>query len=178
VLPLPLGKGKRFLTGATGVVDKVVSGWGVSGITTFQSGFPIPILAQPTSISTYFNGGPPRPNITAGCNPAIGGAAQAKLSKWFDTSCYTQPSSFGFGDEPRADSHARTQGINNWDFSLTKDTKITERFSLSYRAEIFNLFNRVQFNPPGNQLGSSLFGVVSGQLNSPRLIQMALRLTF
>jgi hypothetical protein len=59
-----------------------------------------------------------------------------------------------------------------------KDTRITERFSLSYRAEIFNLFNRVQFNPPGNQLDSSLFGVVSGQLNSPRLIQMALRLTF
>jgi hypothetical protein len=39
-------------------------------------------------------------------------------------------------------------------------------------------YNRVQFNPPGNQLGSSLFGVVSGQLNSPRLIQMALRLLF
>ena len=106
------------------------------------------------------------------------GAAQAKLNKWFDTSCYSQPSSFGFGNEPRADSHARTHGINNWDFSLTKDTKITERFSLSYRAEVFNLFNRVQFNPPGNQVGSSLFGVVSGQLNNPRLIQMALRLTF
>lgn len=178
VMLLPLGKGKKFLTGATGVLDKIVSGWGISGITTFQSGFPIPMLAQPTSISTYFNGGPPRPNVTAGCNPAIAGAAQAKLTKWFDTSCYSQPSSFGFGNEPRADSHARTHGINNWDFSLTKDTKITERFSLSYRAEVFNVFNRVQFNPPGNQVGSSLFGVVSGQLNNPRLIQMALRLTF
>ncbi len=178
VLPLPVGKGKKLLPGATGVVDKLVSGWGVSGITTFQSGFPIPLLAQPTSISTYFNGGPPRPNITAGCNPAIGGAAQAKLSQWFNTSCYSQPSSFGFGDEARADSHARTHGINNWDFSLTKDTKITERFSLSYRAEIFNLFNRVQFNPPGNTFGSAQFGLVSGQLNTPRLIQMALRLTF
>jgi hypothetical protein len=40
------------------------------------------------------------------------------------------------------------------------------------------VFNRVQFNPPCNQVGSSLFGVVSGQLNSPRLIQMALRLTY
>jgi len=178
VLPLPVGKGKRFLSGATGVVDKVVSGWGVSGITTFQSGFPIPALAQPTSISTYFNGGPPRPNLVAGCNPAIGGAAQAKLTQWFNTSCYTQPGTFAFGDEARADSHARTQGINNWDFSITKDTRLTERFSLSYRAEVFNLFNRVQFNPPGSQLGSSLFGVVSGQLNNPRLIQMALRLSF
>jgi hypothetical protein len=178
VLPLPFGKGQKYMSGAKGVLAKVVSGWGVSGITSFQSGFPIPMLAQPTSISTYFNGGPPRPNITAGCNPTIGGAAQAKLSKWFDTSCYSQPSTFGFGNEARADSHARTHGINNWDFSLTKDTQITERFSLSYRAEIFNLANRVQFNPPGNQLGSSLFGVVSGQLNNPRLIQMALRLTF
>jgi len=55
---------------------------------------------------------------------------------------------------------------------------MTERFALSFRAEIFNLCNRVQFNPPGNQLGSSLFGVVSGQLNNPRQVQMALRLTF
>jgi hypothetical protein len=178
VMPLPVGKGKKLLTNASGVVDKFVSGWGVSGIVTFQSGFPIPLLAQPTSLSTYFNGGPPRPNVVANCNSTIGGAAQAKLTKWFDTSCYTQPSSFNLGNEPRVDSHARTQGINNWDFSLTKDTKITERFSLAYRAEVFNLFNRVQFNPPGNQLGSSLFGVVSGQLNSPRLIQMAMRLAF
>jgi Carboxypeptidase regulatory-like domain len=178
VMPLPVGKGQRLLSGATGAVGKLVSGWGVSGITTFQSGFPIPLLAQPTSISTYFNGGPPRPNVVAGCNPVIGGAAQAKLGEWFNTSCFTQPGTFAFGDAPRADSLTRTQGINNWDFSLTKDTRITERFSLSYRAELYNLFNRVQFNPPGNQLGSSLFGVVSGQLNSPRLVQMALRLLF
>jgi len=178
VMPLPLGRGQKLLSGATGPLNKLVSGWGISGITTFQSGFPIPILAQPTSLSTYFNAGAPRPNITAGCDPTISAAATAKLSEWFNTSCYSQPSSFGFGDEPRADSRARTLGINNWDYSLTKDTKITERFSLSYRAELYNLFNRVQFNPPGNQLGSSLFGVVSGQLNTPRLIQMALRLNF
>ena len=78
---------------------------------------------------------------------------------------------------PKVRSNCEGQ-VNSRDFSFTKDTRITERVSLAYRAEVFNLFNRMEFNRPGNQVGSSLFGVVSGQLNNPRLIQMALRLTF
>jgi hypothetical protein len=131
--------------------------------------------SPPRSAPTSTAGRPGRTSSPAAIRRS---AAQAKLTQWFATSCYTQPGTFAFGEEARADPHARTQGINNWDFSITKDTRLTERFSLSYRAEVFNLFNRVQFNPPGNQLGSSLFGVVSGQPNNPRLIQMALRLSF
>jgi hypothetical protein len=178
VVDLPVGRGKKFLSGVSGLTDKLVSGWGVSGISSFQSGFPIPMLALPTQLSTLFNAGVPRPNVTAGCQQAVGGAAQAKLNAWFNTSCFTQPSAFGFGDASRTSSIARTQGIANWDLTLYKNTKITERIGLTYRAEVYNLANRVQFNPPGNQAGSSTFGVVSGQLNAPRIIQMALRLNF
>ncbi len=178
VYELPVGRGKRFFSGVNGIADKVVSGWGFSGITSLQSGFPVPIIALPTSLSTLFNAGVPRPNLTAGCNRAISGAAQARLNQWFNTGCFTQPSSFGFGNEARADSVARTQGIANWDFSITKQTTLTEQVGLSFRMEVYNLFNRVQFNPPGNQLGSSTFGVISGQLNAPRQVQLALRLTF
>jgi hypothetical protein len=178
VTDLPFGKGKRFFGGVSGVTDKLISGWGLSGITSFQSGFPIPMLAQPTQLSTLFNAGVPRPNVSAGCVQPLPGPATARLNQWFNTTCFSPPSPFGFGDESRTDSLARTQGIDNWDLSLYKQTRITERAGLTFRAEVYNLANRVQFSPPGNQLGSSLFGVISGQLNSPRIMQMALRLTF
>ena len=69
-------------------------------------------------------------------------------------------------------------GIANYDFSLFKDTNLTERFRLQFRTEFFNIFNRVQFGPPGETLGNAQFGVISSQLNTPRLIQFALRLNY
>lgn len=72
----------------------------------------------------------------------------------------------------------RQPGIANYDFSLFKNTKLTERIGLQFRAEVFNMFNRVQFGPPGEMVGNAQFGVVSSQLNLPRLIQFALRLNY
>jgi hypothetical protein len=72
----------------------------------------------------------------------------------------------------------RQPGIANYDFSLFKNTKITERVGLQFRTEVFNIFNRVQFGPPGETLGNAQFGVISSQLNLPRLIQFALRLNY
>ena len=72
----------------------------------------------------------------------------------------------------------RTPGIANFSFAVVKNTPITERVGLQFRTEIFNLFNRVQFNSPGLAQGNPQFGVISGQYNDPRLIQFALRLLF
>ena len=73
-------------------------------------------------------------------------------------------------------------GISNFDFALAKNTTITERLRVQFRAEAFNVFNRVQFNPPGTVFGISTFGVtsasVASQANQPRLIQLALKLEF
>jgi hypothetical protein len=55
---------------------------------------------------------------------------------------------------------------------------MNERLGLQFRTEVFNIFNRVQFSPPGLSLGTAQFGVISGQYNTPRLIQFALRLSF
>jgi hypothetical protein len=67
VLDPPFGHGKKYLTDATGFVDKLVGGWGVDGITIFQKGFP---LAFGNAIPNYINsyGGVSRPNVVAGCN--------------------------------------------------------------------------------------------------------------
>ena len=83
-----------------------------------------------------------------------------------------------FGNIPRTITDARAHGINHWNFALFKNTKLSESVGLQCRTEIFNLFNRVQFAPPGVALGNAQFGVVAGQTNLPRLVRFALRLQY
>jgi hypothetical protein len=178
VYDFPFGKGRRYLSGMTGVVDKLISGWSINGTAAFQSGFPLFLTAQATTLSTSFGAGVPRPNVVAGCDPNISGSAQSRIGKWFNTACFTQPGPYSFGNEGRADAHLKASGVNNWDFAFAKATSITERVGLQFRGEIFNTFNRVQFAMPATALGVSSFGTVSRQQNQPRTVQFALRLTF
>src|SRR5262249_26521833 len=139
VVDLPVGKGQKFLTAAHGITDKLVSGWGVNGVSTFQLGFPLGLTASPNL--TNSQGGGLRPNVIAGCQKTIDSPAQARLSSWFNTSCFTVPQPFTFGNESRTDPVLRSHGINNFNFALFKRTTITERLNLEFRAEAFNLFN-------------------------------------
>lgn len=176
VYDLPMGKGKKFLGNATGLADKVTSGWGINGISTFQRGFPLTLNTSSNSTDSF--GGGSRPNYVGGCDITIGGSSQARLNDWFNTACFTAPPSATFGNLGRTLTVVRQPGIANYDFSLFKDTKLTERVGLQFRTEFFNVFNRVQFGPPGETLGNAQFGVISSQLNTPRLIQFALRLNY
>jgi hypothetical protein len=179
VLELPIGKGKRFAAGATGLVGGLISGWSINGIVNFQSGFPLSLVAQSNTLSTTFGTGTIRPNRVADCDPVISGPAQARYSKWFNTACFSQPGSYSFGNEARVDPVLRNHGVNNFDLTLGKSTAITERVKLQFKTEFFNLFNRVQFSlRDATTLGSATFGVSAGQYNQPRMIQFALRLTF
>ena len=176
VYDLPVGKGHHFLGNLPGVVDKMVSGWGINGITTFQSGNPLTFSVATNNTNSF--GGTPRPNVSATCNKTLPGSAQARVNAWFNSVCYSAPAAFTFGTESRTDPNLRSAGVANWDFAAFKDTHLTERFVLQFRAEIFNLFNRVQFAPPNTTVGSSTFGFVTSQTNNPRLVQFALRLQF
>jgi hypothetical protein len=186
VLDLPLGQNRRWLSGVHGISAKLVSGWGLDGITTFQSGFPLVMTyALPTVLSQYFGAGTPRPNVQPGCSKAIGGSGVSKIPQWFNTSCFSAPSNYGYGNESRTDPSLRGQGIDNWDIAAFKKTNITERVALEFRGEFFNTFNRVQFAPPGTaynpntlHTAANTFGVVTSQNNSPRQMQFALRLRF
>jgi hypothetical protein len=68
--------------------------------------------------------------------------------------------------------------VQQVDFSIIKGIRITERVNLTYRCEFFNSTNRAIFNPPDLGATSSTFGKILSQANSPRRIQMALRLVF
>jgi hypothetical protein len=182
ILELPFGRGKRFFADATGAVEGLASGWSVSGIATFASGFPLGISsAAPNALSTFFGAGTIRPNVLPGCDKSAGGSILSHVTAGtsvLNAACFAAPGLFGLGNESRVDSTLRAQGINNWDFSVSKITRLTERVDLDFRAEFFNLFNRMQFGPPNTSFGGSAFGLITNQANAPRQIQFSLRASF
>lgn len=181
VLDLPFGHGKRFLSGGSGFEDKLVSGWGIDGVTTFQRGFPLKVTwAGPATPLENANLGIGniRPDVVSGCSKA----GPRSLTEWFNTSCFAAPPAWGYGTEARVDSSLRAAGINNFDFAVFKRTMIGERFGLEFRTEFFDLFNHPQFGFPGTGYNGTPtgngFGQVTSTVNNPRLIQFALKLIF
>jgi hypothetical protein len=178
VVDLPFGRGKHFMSASSGFVDRIVSGWTLNGLFTFQDGFPLALTATPnlTGLDTGL-----RPNVVEGCDPVLEGPIQNRLTRAFNTSCYSVPASYTFGGESRTDPVLRGHGTNNIDMALAKRTRITEQVNLEFRLESFNTMNRVKFSNPGNvasTAANNTFGVISSQANTPRLLQMALRLRF
>jgi hypothetical protein len=149
----------------------LLDGWVLSGITTFQSGNPFSIAA-----TTGFNGvagsGGERADRVAG-QSVVG---PKSLTEYFNTAAFVDPAYLTWGNS--GVNIVRGPGINNWDISLGKNTKINERFNLQYRAEFLNAWNHPSFSGVNNWLGG---GPVFGQVTSardPRLIQMGLKLQF
>ena len=198
VLNLPFGRGQRFGANANPFVSRAITGWTLSGITTFQSGVPLHLTTSGNNLSKTYGAGTIRPNYTAGClktnsvsafQASTATSGSPATSKWFNTGCFTLPNtpgqsgpgtsaSYGFGNEPRVDSGMRAAGVNNFDFTLAKVTPIHDQIGLKFSVETFNLFNRVQFAPPTTITDNANFGLVTAQANNPRLLQGALRLTF
>jgi hypothetical protein len=178
VYDLPFGHGKQFMSGASGLMDKVIAGWGVDGITSFQRGFPLKISdGNPNLLAGLGLGtGTIRPDVVAGCDKG----GPRTVQQWFNTSCFVSAAAYTFGNESRVDPTLRQDGINNWDFALFKKTYFgpDAKFNLEFRAEFFNIFNRVQFAAPNTTLGNNSFGVVSSDNGNPRLIQFGLRFSF
>jgi hypothetical protein len=182
VLDLPFGHGRAYAANLAGVANKIVSGWGIDGITTFQRGFPLKITNAGTNSLEAANLGVAnvRPNVVAGCSKGAGGG---HIANWFNTTCFAAPPEWGFGSEARVDPTLRAPGINNFDFAVFKRTSITERLGVEFRTEFFNLFNHPYFSPPATSFGSPGFGVITttvgaGVASPERLIQFALKVVF
>jgi hypothetical protein len=177
IYDLPLGRGKAFLSNAPRMVNAIVGGWGLGGTTTLQSGFPLGFTTNQNLTNSF--GGGSRPNYTPGCHKSVSGSAVSRLNGWFNTACFTQPPAFSFGDEPRNDAQLRAPGVADWDSSAFKNFPFESgKHYFQFRAEAFNLFNRVQFGYPGLSQGTSNFGIVGSQYNLPRVFQFSLRLNY
>ena len=147
-----------------------MSGWNATGINSFQSGFPLAIVATNNNLANLFGAGQIRPNVVAGCNKRIGSiGSQGRSGKPFiNAACFTAPAATAFGNEPRTDGALRGAGVDNWDFSIGKTTTLHDNVNIVFRAEAFNLINRTQFGDPNVTSSSSIFGVITSQQNQPR----------
>jgi len=173
VYELPIGPGKTFLNQG-GAVGKIVGGWQINGIAQMMSGPPLQITGGNSSGSLA---GTQRPNWT-GKNGTLSGEITDRLYEYFDTSVFYRNDPFTFGNAPRIMPNLRAPAIVNFDVSLFKNTQITEKLRVQLRAEFFNVLNRTQFGPPNTNFNSTAFGRISSQVNSPRDIQLALKLLF
>jgi hypothetical protein len=142
---LPLGRGRRFLSNAGRTMDHLLAGWSLESIVTAQSGFPFtPQLSYNPS-----NNGDTRNPVRPFVNPAFTGPViLGNPNQWFNPNAFTgPPSGSGFYGNLGRDTLIGP-GLATWDFSALKDTRLTERIDLQFRAEFFNLLNRTNFNTP------------------------------
>lgn len=171
---LPFGHGKPFGNGLTGFAGKLASGWTFAGITTAETGFPItPTVPASSNCNDSVFPNLCFPDLIG--NPNLGG--NGVNSPKYNVSAFTWPTKEGLS--PRYGNAGvgilRSNGSQIWDFSLIKNTKIAERYTLEFRSEFFNGFNHPNFGAPNASPVSPSFGRTTSA-GSPREIQFALKL--
>jgi hypothetical protein len=168
IYDLPLGKGKS-LTPTNPILQRVVSGWEVSGIVTLQSGMPFTINSGRDVANT--GSGSQRPDRIAS-----GELSNPTINEWFDTSAFVLNAPYTWGNSGR--NILYTDGLKTWDASLLRNFAIREGMRLQLRGEFFNVLNHPDFGTPVTNLSSSNFGMVFGTSNAPRIGQVALKFIF
>jgi Carboxypeptidase regulatory-like domain len=179
-----------------GLKGKMLDGWSVSGITTFQSGFPIRITSQddlelqssfdfetpgqPNVVAPFKSINPKAATCALGTGPSSGTGADCQpINAGFDpNNSFTNDTvALGtIGNAPR--TVCCGPGINNWEFGFLKATPLTEKVGLEFRGQLFNVFNHSQFfQPDGNITDGSDFGRIK-RARDPRLIQFAVKILF
>lgn len=171
---LPIGPGRALNTGDSKFSRFAFGGWQLNGIVTYQSGLPLSLSASNTS-GLFAPRTQPNSSGQSGLKT---GRVQDRLDSYLDTSKYSQPAAFTFGNLARFLPDVNNDMVRNWDVSLFKEFQITEKVKTQFRAEFFNAFNRAQFGSPNTSVTSAAFGVVTSQANAPRQIQFGLKILF
>jgi hypothetical protein len=150
--------------------NRVVGGWGLSGILSLSSGLPFTLALPFDNANTGNVNWPNRVSNGRLDNPTI--------DRWFDTSAFTFPAQYVFGNAGR--NYLSGPGTRTIDLSLQRNFKlpIREGSRLEFRAEAFNLFNTPQFGIPGATLQNPGFGSIGGTANTNRQLQFGLKLLF
>ena len=188
----------------SGFVGKLTEGWNVSGVTLVQDGLPMTI--GDSSAGTIYGtaGGGNQsgyaraemcPGMTYGSIATPGGVEQRLGGNsggpgYLNRRAFCAPPTIGDGTDFGNSGTGIINGPGqfNWDISLLKTTRITERETLQFRTEFFNAFNHAQFNNPNNNggfltnsvpdLSSGAFGQITTTSVNPRVIQFALKFSF
>ena len=210
---LPFGKDKQFLSSSGKLTNAIVGGWSGNWIVTLQGGQPITLRCpSATTAGTNCND-----VLVNGQSQQLGLHIDGnKKISWFgNPKAFQQPCLLGVnpsnptgppvpipnspagcvplsGGGALGGNQATTYGppLKTFDFSLFKAFQITERFSLQFRSEFFNIFNHANFNAPGfggngvvsvsnsTNFNSSNFGEIGSTRTAPRQVQFALKLYY
>ena len=171
IYEMPFGRGRRYGANAPAVVNAFLGGWQFNGITGFQNGTPLSISASNTA-------GIGNTTIRANNNGTSGklsGSVDSRLNRYFDTSVFSQPAAFTFGNLSTRLPDIYSDGIRNFDLSLFKEFALRERLKAQFRGEFLNAFNTPRFSGPDTSVTSQTFGRISSQANSPRQLQFGLK---
>jgi Carboxypeptidase regulatory-like domain len=167
VYELPFGKGKQFLN-SNRYADWFLGGWEVSGIVTLQTGRPFTVLVSTDNANVL--GNVDRPIVIGDTN-----AGPRTPQQWLNVNAF-QLAPFGtFGNEGR--NAVTGPPFKNLDIVLSRVFKVTERFSIQFRAESFNVFNHPNFDLPAQNFGVPGFGSIT-VAEAPRQIQFGAKVRF
>ncbi|MBI3949595.1 MAG: TonB-dependent receptor, partial [Acidobacteria bacterium] len=204
IYELPFGRGKKFLTNATGITNALLGGWSLNTLGEFRSGYPFSVLAGfgITGVGDNINI-PDRPNILRS-NAVLG-----RIDRWFDPKAYALQEPGRLGNAPR--TSVRGPDFNKLDFSLIKKFNVGERVGVDFRVEFFNISNHPNYDLPFNRLYvgfapqfnrvptqaeldalpcnltaaqaqvhscNPLAGIITRTVSTPRQIQFGLKVTF
>ena len=179
VVDLPFGKGKRLLSGAHGIGDRLVSGWGINGVSTFQQGFPLGFTATPNQLSGFNYG--LRPNVVAGCDAVKSGAAQDRLNQWFNTVLLHRAGRLHTGQRRQKRRASERTGHQQFQLRALQTNADQRAFQPGVP------FGGIQPVQPRavraaesrrDHVGDQHLRTDYSQINDPRLIQLALRLRY
>jgi carboxypeptidase family protein len=175
---LPLGRGRKFGSDWNTATNAFLGDWQVTLIDKILSGFPVPLIDSFNQSNTTFNAGGNdnnynRPNRVSSCDPT---AANHSQHQWINSACFVAPPIGQLGNAARVP--AVGPDFVNTDFSVIKDFPLHREMGLNFRAEFFNLFNHPQFGAPISDINQPGFGSVNSTVNNPRLVQLALKLSY
>jgi hypothetical protein len=171
VYSLPFGQGKPWLS--QGIGSHLFGNWQLNGIVTLRSGeaYTPQMNLDIANIGAAANVTRARPDLVG--NPRLD---NPRPEAWFNKAAFAQPRQFTFGSAGR--NILRSDSLQNFDLSLFREDRLTERVKLQLRAELFNAFNHPTFGIPQNVFTSPQFGQASGTASTARQVQLGLKLIF
>jgi hypothetical protein len=175
---LPFGRGQTLLPHAGGVAGALVGGWKLASLGILHTGIAETVYI-PNNTYGNFNFTNQRPDCIPGVSPY---ATNKSITNWFNPAAFAMPAAGTFGNCPRNSVYGPS--FKQIDFSVLKDTLLTESKSLEFRAEFFNIFNHPNFDQPNSYFSTSAFGQVFNTfgrtigLGTSRQIQLAMKFIF
>ncbi|HTD23972.1 MAG TPA: carboxypeptidase-like regulatory domain-containing protein [Terriglobales bacterium] len=199
IYELPIGRDRKLFRKMPRALDTFIGGWEVTGQYTFESGPPVVF-----GTDSFFDGKRP---VLHGKDPSLSEwfdtthffkfpGSGDDISQWpswtgvqnlpggncvptaAKNCVYADFANF-IRTYPTRWTDVRLSRIDETNLGIYKNFRITERWRAQLRGEVFNLFNHSRFNGPNTNPGSSQFGIVApAQVNEPRVLQFAFKITF